>query len=177
MSIFFISDTHLNHSNILRYCNRPFTSAEEHDRTLIDNWNRIVGPHDSVYHLGDVALGSPSFCRQLVDRLNGKIFLIRGNHDKALKKEEYSSRFEWIKDYFELTVQLPEKKLIVLSHYKFQVWNKKHFGSWHLYGHSHGKLAVPMEFSLDVGVDVQSFSPVSLKNITNLMENKNSQGF
>ena len=97
--IWFVSDTHFGHKNILKYTKRPFSSVEEMDEILIANWNNRVKEEDEVYHLGDVALCSPNKLRKILDRLKGKIYLIRGNQDRSA--EACRDRFEWIKDYHE----------------------------------------------------------------------------
>jgi calcineurin-like phosphoesterase family protein len=91
-----------------------------------------------------------------LERLNGKIYLIRGNHDKHIDDMEW--RFEWIKDYFKLKIadDSTERGIqeIILSHYAFRVWDKSHYGSFHAYGHSHSSLPdLPESRSADVGVD------------------------
>ena len=119
--IWFTSDTHFGHQNILKYTDRPFSSVEEMDEALIENWNNRVGDDDEIYHLGDVALCSPNKLRKVLARLKGKIYLIRGNHDKSASA--CSDRFEWIKDYYELEVAdkngYQGKQLIILFHYLF----------------------------------------------------------
>lgn len=78
--IWVISDTHFGHSNIIKYCNRPFKSSEEMDDVLIKNWNNVVKDGDIVYHLGDVYMGkAPQFLRNL----KGRKRLILGNHDNG----------------------------------------------------------------------------------------------
>lgn len=85
MKTFIISDTHFNHTKILTFTDyegnkvRPFETVEEMDETLIDNWNKTVSVNDKVYHLGDVVINRRSL--SLLDRLNGRKVLIRGNHD------------------------------------------------------------------------------------------------
>ena len=83
---FVISDTHFGHTNSWEKFKlpngdplRPFTSTEEMDETLVERWNAKVGPHDTVYHLGDVVINRKSLHH--VNRLNGKKRLVRGNHD------------------------------------------------------------------------------------------------
>lgn len=71
--IWFTADTHFGHKNILEYSARPFSTVEEMDEALISNWNNKVASDDEIYHLGDVALCSPSKLNKILDRLNGKI--------------------------------------------------------------------------------------------------------
>ena len=78
---FLISDTHFGHANIIKYCNRPFSSTQEMDETLIENWNKVVKPQDKIYHLGDVYFGKGCKPEAILRRLNGTKVLIVGNHD------------------------------------------------------------------------------------------------
>ena len=87
MKIFIISDTHFGHEAIIRYCNRPFTSVEEMDQTMIKRWNETVSNNDIVIHLGDFALCGKDKTREIIQKLNGKKILIMGNHDN------YSEQF------------------------------------------------------------------------------------
>ena len=83
--IYFISDTHFSHSNIIKYCNRPFNNVDIMNEALINNWNSIVNKNDIVYHLGDFTIDYDNL-GELVKKLNGKIYLIRGNHEgKSIK--------------------------------------------------------------------------------------------
>lgn len=81
MKFFVIADTHFNHENIIKYCNRPFASVEEMDETMIKNWNETVSNKDTILHLGDFGLGNKEYIASIVKRLNGKKILIMGNHD------------------------------------------------------------------------------------------------
>ena len=79
---FFTSDTHFNHANVIKYCARPFASLEAMNREMITRWNAVVGPEDTVYHLGDFAMGKSSEWPGFLRQLNGaRKILIRGNHD------------------------------------------------------------------------------------------------
>ena len=98
---FTISDTHFGHANTwAKFKNadgsplRPFTSTEEMDETLVNNWNSVVNPKDTVYHLGDVVIARRNL--QTVKRLNGRKILIRGNHDMFKDKDYYEAGFEQI---------------------------------------------------------------------------------
>ena len=173
--VFFTADHHFGHKNIIKFANRPFASVEEMNETMIELWNKKVGPNDEVYHLGDVGLCSQGKLRKILERLNGKIYLIRGNHEKSA--EACHSHFEWIKDYYELVVEDPEhergQQLIVLMHYAMRVWNVSHWGSYMLYGHSHGELPDdPNARSIDVGVDCHDFAPISYAEVKALMAKK-----
>lgn len=167
--IYFISDTHFSHNNVIKFCSRPFNNAEEMDEQLIRNWNSIVGPNEEVYHLGDVAFCSGEKVVNILNRLNGKIYLVAGNHDKKnIKNYKFCKRFEWIKDYYELNYN---KKSYVLFHYQILNWNGKHHKTRHLFGHSHGK-GQPNGLSYEVGVDnpYVNFFPISIDDIESLME-------
>ena len=89
--VFFTSDTHFNHTNVIRFCNRPFKDVVHMNETLISNWNRVVSPEDIVFHLG----GSAEWVNVL-NRLNGKIYLISDNHDIKNLRRNYTKYFEQI---------------------------------------------------------------------------------
>lgn len=173
MSIFFTSDLHLGHGNVIRYTNRPFNNAAEMDEALVRYWNETVAPHDEVYVVGDFALCPVPRAAALARRMNGRKFLVRGNHDKNLFGE-LLEQFGWVRDMH--TVRVPDADTprgaqeIVLCHYAMRVWNKSHHGAWHLYGHSHGSLPDdPHARSLDVGVDCWHYRPVSYQQIKERM--------
>ena len=94
--IWFTSDTHFYHSNIIGFCKRPFKNVEDMNETLIENWNRVVGQDDIVFHLGDFCLGGSAEWTKILDRLNGKIYLIMGNHDLKNIRQGYINRFEHV---------------------------------------------------------------------------------
>ena len=80
--VYFTSDTHFGHENIIKWCRRPYSSVEEMNEKLIENWNSVVGPDDIVFHLGDFAFGGSGLWKEVLSRLNGKKYLIIGNHDE-----------------------------------------------------------------------------------------------
>jgi calcineurin-like phosphoesterase family protein len=169
---FFTSDTHFYHAGILDHCTRPFASVEEMNDALVERWNARVGSHDTVYHLGDVTWWTKTHHLDLLRRLNGRICLVAGNHDRrALKKPAFLKRFATIDKLMEIEVN---GQLIVLCHYPLLSWRKSHWGSWHLHGHCHGSL--PMEPGvkrMDVGVDTRhDFAPYHLDEIIGAMQAK-----
>jgi calcineurin-like phosphoesterase family protein len=179
MNIFFTSDLHLSHKNILlpSYSNRPYATLEEHDQALIENWNRVVGPNDVVYFLGDLALCHPNHALEMVSRLRGNKRWIRGNHDHDDLVKRCGLLFEWVKEMADIAipdVDAPRGvQRIVLNHYAMRVWNRSHYGAWHLYGHSHGNLPDdPKMLSIDVGVDCHNYTPISYAQVKEIMSRK-----
>ena len=115
-NLFFTSDTHFYHGNIIRFCNRPFKSVEMMNETIISNWNNTVGQDDIVFHLGDFCLGGSAEWNKILDRLNGKIYLIMGNHDLKNIRQGYIGRFEHVAMQMHIEVG---KQKIYLNHYPF----------------------------------------------------------
>lgn len=164
MNIWFSSDCHFQHTNLLNLTpeTRPFKTIEEMDNTLINNWNSLVKPEDTIYHLGDFAWNCH---KSLISRLKGNIIFVLGNHDKVLKQI-----YPNIPSILDITVN---KQPIVLCHYAMRVWNKSHHGSWHLYGHSHGGLPDDLEtWSTDVGMDRWGLKPVSFNQLQELFSKR-----
>jgi calcineurin-like phosphoesterase family protein len=163
--IFFTADTHFGHANIINYCGRPFLSKEEHDESLIENWNSVVSKRDVVYHLGDFGFGDPFYLKKVAQKLRGQINFIRGNHDGNDMLNILGNRFTFIKDSHLLETKVEGKnELIFLSHYPHRSWPRSYHGSWHLYGHVHGNLKYTIDHGLafDVGVDVWNFTPIPI---------------
>lgn len=178
MKYFFTSDAHWGHKNVIQYCNRPFSSVEEMNETMIKNWNSVVSKSDIVYFVGDFYLGKDqNEAFSILNRLNGaEVHLILGNHDKHLKnwvREKFTSCSPYKEIYVPDPEAYGEKQFIVLCHYAMRVWNKSHHGSYQLYGHSHGSLPDdPFSRSMDVGVDANSYFPVSYEQIKEKMKLK-----
>jgi calcineurin-like phosphoesterase family protein len=148
------SDHHFGHVNIIKHCSRPFASVEEMDERLIANWNERIGPRDTVYHLGDIIFRSAKAPEAYLNRLNGSIHLLRGNHDsETIKSCAY--RFASIR---EMLVYRMDRQKVILCHYALRLWEGSHLGTWHLYGHAHGTLP-PAGLSFDIGVDTHDFLP------------------
>lgn len=169
--IWITSDTHFNHANILKYCNRPFRDVTEMNETIIDNWNSVVGKDEFVYHLGDFCFGRTNGdFNRIFYRLNGKIIFIHGNHDK-LTYQFRDKFYEYHQPGMHQTMIDGIK--VTLCHYSMRTWNCSHRGAYHLYGHSHGTLPDdPNSLSFDVGVDCHNFTPISWKKVCQIMSKK-----
>lgn len=176
-NIFFTSDTHWHHRNILEYCpgrKKFWSTVEEMNEGLIVNWNSQVGPNDIVYHLGDFTLTTRiELIDPILARLNGRIRLIKGNHDKWLRKIDnlqHKDKFEWVKQYHKENLSVGgETYEIVMMHYPFLTWDGSARGSINVHGHAHGSndhLNRGIK-RLDVGVDGEhSFlSPMRLQDV------------
>jgi calcineurin-like phosphoesterase family protein len=185
---FFTSDCHFGHTNIMKYSGRPFDNVKEMDEMLIANWNKTIGEQDNVYFLGDFTFRGKDEVEAIVSRLNGHIHWVYGNHDKTKggKAAIKANGFVWKGSYKEIKIN---GQNIMLFHYAQLVWNKCHYGSWSLVGHSHGslryilpdnielaKLGLPV-LQLDVGVDVAykhlgEFRPFAFEEVKEIMESK-----
>ena len=176
--VFFTSDTHFGHSNIIKYCQRPFNSAEHMDEVLISNWNEVVSPQDIVFHLGDFCFGSDKEWIKILQRLNGTKYLILGNHD--LKKIANSNQ---IKDYFaDINMQMRvvvDKQKMLLNHYPFLCFEGGYQNVWQLFGHVHRskhstgldkeRLVHLFPTQYDVGVDNNNYRPVSFAQVSQII--------
>ncbi len=167
--IWFTSDFHLGHSNIIRFCRRPFANAHERNEAIVESMNSCVKPDDTLYFLGDFCLGSPRYVTEYRERLACKtIHFIEGSHDKTPRKLQHLFA-SW-----NLLAQVHVgKQPIVLCHYAMRVWPHHARGAWHLYGHSHGNLPDdPLALSMDVGVESAFFPASNTISITRLLASR-----
>ena len=132
--VFFTSDTHFYHGNIIRFCNRPFKDVDMMNETIISNWNNTVGQDDIVFHLGDFCLGGSAEWTKMLDRLNGRIYLIMGNHDLKNIRQGYIDKFEHVAMQTHIEVG---KQKIYLNHYPFLCFDGGYKDVWQLFGHVH----------------------------------------
>lgn len=100
--IFFTSDTHFGHQNIIKYCDRPFKDTDQMDEAIIANWNAVVSADDTVYHLGDIALGLIDKSLPKVSRLNGYKIAVLGNHDRPFMRAGKADERDWWARYEEV---------------------------------------------------------------------------
>ena len=175
--VFFTSDTHFGHKNIIKYCNRPYTNIDEMNLALVHNWNSVVKADDIVFHLGDFAfMKEEKKVLDLIWSLNGHIYLVPGNHDhiENFKFPSLANKFNFMSQLSEVDIKVEDEKLrFVLCHYAMRVWNKSHYGAIQLYGHSHGTLPDdPKSRSMDVGVDCHGYTPIHIDDVLLTMYKK-----
>ena len=179
--IWFTADLHHSHDKIVDICNRPVSKEEHNEWLLREVYNKYVGKKDEVYILGDVSLAKRSEAKKWVARMNGNKHLITGNHDKSVDHLGNWSEIKQIKDF---TFSRGNLNIhIVLAHYPIASWNRKIHGSWHLYGHVHGRFQ-NTGLSWDVGIDNREkignifhwCRPVNLYEVVQIMNELQKQG-
>ena len=177
--IYYISDLHLQHFNIINMCNRPFQSVEEMNKALIDNWNKVVKDNDDVYFLGDFSFKcNQQRATEFLKQLKGRKFFIKGNHDKNtwLQSIKEQGLIEWYKDYAEIN---DAGRMVILCHYPLHSWNGLYRGSYHLYGHVHNLTVENIDWQknrFNVSCEVTNYYPITLTDlIMNFVRDSNGQ--
>lgn len=186
--IFFTSDLHVGHRNVLTFCNRPFKDLKDMSEGLIRRWNSVVGENDIVFDLGDMFwFDGRHDVKRFVDRLNGKIYKIAGNHDvdpKKLFELCDPAKVEILDDIVLLWITglVPESPLkateFILCHFPLATWPHWSHGSIQLFGHIHSgpvsdnELDIPGKdltlkdgMQYDVGVDNNDYTPIEIREI------------
>lgn len=184
MNIWFYSDPHFDHKNIIKYDGRPFNSVEEMNNALIERYNSIVKPEDIVVWVGDCFLGRTQNAKDIMKILNGKKVLIRGNHDKR-RTQMLNLGFDWVCESMCLNIA---KELVNVSHYPYHpTWLQRLFrkvdvrklhkrlkndGKWLIHGHTHlgyGKKALQGR-QINVGCMFWGYKPVSITTIEQIIQ-------
>ena len=184
MTIFFTSDLHLGHDRIIDLCGRPFENVNEMNHTIIQNWNLVVEPNDTVFVLGDVALGKLNETLPLVEQLRGHKLLVPGNHDRCWSGHKKVRPID--------VVRYRNVGFTILPNITyFQRWKLCHFptygdsytddrypefrptladNEWLIHGHVHN-MWKQKEMQINVGVDRWNFFPVAEAQLRQLMAN------
>ena len=193
----FTSDQHFNHSNVMRFCNRPWVDVNQMNKVLTDNWNEVVGEKDVVFVLGDFYWHKdPTAVAKKLDQLKGaKIYILLGNHDA---KEQFTKlrgkRVELISDTAMIFISgIDEDKPsreheFMISHFPLATWPHWYRDTFNLHGHIHSgprskvDLDVPGDDLIlktgktyDVGVDNNNYYPVEIREILNILEHETEQ--
>ena len=189
MQTWFTADTHFGHGNIIKYCQRPFMSREEreatradpraklrlsdetvrrHDDAILRAINERVQADDHLWIVGDFCWGGLAEAREYRDRIRCQnVFLVWGNHDRGDIAPVFA-------DTMEQGMIRVEGQEIWLNHYPMRSWNKAFHGSWHFYGHVHGRLQREDQRNLsalvkDVSVDACDYRPWSFAELRDYM--------
>ena len=166
--IYFTADTHFGHENVIRFCDRPFSSANEMDEAMIANWNARVRGNDTVYVLGDMFFRSTN-AETILQRLKGKKRLIVGNHDSSwMTKFDCARYFVSVDSFLETS---DGQHSLTLCHYPLLSW-KHARRSYMIHGHIHNDktadfwpLIAVRDHVLNAGVDVNGFCPVTFDEL------------
>jgi calcineurin-like phosphoesterase family protein len=180
MSTFFIADTHFNHSDIINYCNRPFTSSQDHTNRLIENWNSVVKDEDTVFVLGDffffhnpkewdlestgTFISEINKCIRILFQLKGHKRLIKGNHDVISDAEYGEIGFEFVSPY-----PIIYNNFFILSHEPLLLSQTTPY--FNLYGHVHNDTRfTDTATSKCVSVERLNYTPISLERVYSEIE-------
>ena len=174
--IYYPSDLHFGHRNVISFDKRPFADIDEMDQCLINNWNARIRPEDTVYILGDFCYKGGRATKWYLQQLKGRKVLIVGNHDgKTLQDSETMKYFEDARPMMHVT---DGDKQICLCHFPIAEWNGYYHGSWHIYGHIHNRKNETYEFmrtrekALNAGCMINNYAPATFSELL-----KNNQNF
>ncbi len=185
MALWFTSDLHFGHGNIIGYSNRPFADAEAMNRALMERWNETVAVDDEVWVLGDFALGRIEFTLPLARQLHGRKRLLAGNHDRCWsghgpRAQAWVARYEQVgfevhQDHLELEVAGTEVLACHFPYYgdshdrdRYVEARPVDRGQWLLHGHVHERWR-QRDRMINVGVDAWDYRPVSADELGHLI--------
>ena len=160
MNVFFTSDLHFGHENVIRFDKRPWNTVEEMNQGLMERWNRKVQKGDLVYVLGDLFWkGDSKMVLEYLNNLNGQIYMIKGNHDRWLHNAGVKNRLAGVKDYLDTDVPLKDgmKRRVILSHYFIPFYNGHLYNAIMLHGHSHNTEEYEAEEKMKVWLNQNGF--------------------
>lgn len=184
---FYIADWHYGHENIIYFDNRPFKNVKEMNEALINNWNSAVSPADITYILGDMFWCLTDEAINVLDKLNGTKFLIKGNHDRCTDKK-FINKFAKVTDYMEIK---DDNRNVILCHYPINCFKNHFYGTYHLYGHVHSSFEYNITehnkylmeelygisckmYNVGVMMPYMNYTPRTLDEILMVAENENT---
>lgn len=179
---YFTADTHFGHINIIKYCNRPFDSVEEMNERIVENFNKVVQPEDTLIHLGDVSMGKIEDTIEWARKLNGHKILIPGNHDRVWVGETLTRQLKYKELYEDIFQVIPHpthtffgEEMVLMSHFPYagdhteedrhQEFRPYNQGRFLLHGHIHDEWKIKEGRMLNVGIDEWDYRPVSVDEI------------
>lgn len=176
--IFVTSDQHFNHQNIITYCpqSRSFNSVLDMNETLIERWNSVIGPEDEVIQCGDFFMGQSKDIDSILPRLNGKITVVRGNHETKARMDKYREHGIEVKDIKFLAYK---GRFFIFCHFPIasqefmDMVREDNSEVIACYGHVHDKAPTGLrDGTFHVGVDTNNLTPVSLDYIWGLSKDE-----
>lgn len=164
--IYYVSDLHLGHTNVINMCDRPYSDVEQMNEDLINKWNNRVKKNDTVYFLGDFSMKlSNEKALEYLKRLNGIKYFIKGNHDKNSFLEE-AKRQNLIKDYSDSYKEINDNdRFVILCHYPLVTWNGMYRNSFHIYGHVHQNIVEHIPRRYCACVEITNYEPKTLDEL------------
>lgn len=189
MTLYLISDTHFDHANIIEYCNRPFSTASEMDKYMIEKWNSRVSDNDTVFFGGDVAMARPEKAFEYVEKLNGSFVTLIGNHDDFTEEsapfpvfkyhhfeyEHENNDYEFYYSHYPSKAE-PEYK----DSYPNYAFPPEDFEGWNIHGHVHNNNTDDYPFinhdeqRVNLSVEVLNYTPITLTELTEIIKKGNN---
>lgn len=167
MTRFVVSDHHFDHENIIEYCNRPFSSVDEMNNTMIKNWNRVVDSTDVVIHVGDVAFSNSDRAEEILNKLNGQIMITQGNHDDSISPESFP-------------YPVVESTIYQNSGYRFWCTHRYEnvpddWTQWVIHGHVHNDepFVDYANNKINVSVEQINYTPIPINQIVKMLQSMN----
>lgn len=174
MSIWFTSDLHIGHTNIIKYCNRPFADVIDMSRGLVDRWNSLVGVDDTVYVVGDVFLTTFYVGQHVINSMNGTKILIKGNHDRGV---DAMIKAGFTEVHKQLEIELNDGQFkVLMNHYPLPIDKIPENVDVLIHGHTHGPPRVSNK-KINVCVDIWDYFPVSEAQICDIINEYKNAGW
>jgi calcineurin-like phosphoesterase family protein len=196
--IYFTSDWHIGHQNVIEFDRRPFKDLDHMHQVLINNYNATVGPEDLCYFLGDIGLGKGDIVAKVIQELNGCKVCVLGNHDKgatAMRRFGFDVvvnmaalevagrlvtmthcplRGVWREDCSKMKGSVPGENWH--KEFKHLMFSIPDFGQYHLHGHTHkGPEERILDRQMDVGVRANGYRPVSISVVESWIAKREKQ--
>jgi calcineurin-like phosphoesterase family protein len=170
-NIWFTSDPHFGHGNIIKYCNRPYLTVPEMNEALLENYNKTVKSGDICFIVGDIAFGhDKGQIEALIKRMNGRKIIILGNHDHDSYFKDVQAEVHYRILELKSNSEFGLGKMVTLSHFPGLSWNGSFHGSYGIHGHEHGAIANDgTNRRYDCGVDAHNMLPVHWDHIDRVL--------
>ena len=173
--IYLTSDFHIGHTNIIKFCNRPFHTIEQMEQDCLDYISKNVVSTDEIWHLGDFHWSKDALAvKSFLDKIPCQVRFIRGNHDHGLDNlKDHKNNQERIEIYDEYILKY-KQCYVTLNHYCKYTWYKRRYNQFHCYGHSHCPSGSHFGFgkSMEVGYDSQGKWLISIEEVIDVLSKR-----